>query len=1057
MKKKINRKGFTMVELLATVVILGILSVVAITSVSKLVTKSKETHDKQLKRTLVMAAKSYLETNSSKFPKEIGQGRRIYAFELKDKKYLKGDFNNSKGKECVGDKNNLRSYVLVRKVSKTKYTYDAYIYCGDEPADDIKNVAPPKISIKFNDNVSNGTISDLVNAKLTISINARGINDSDENVVPLDGYSFSIATVTKENTDEQQDEREVYNSGSVSVRNQKNVTITKPLTDYLDVSKVTKITVKVVARNVDGGYSSVSKTVGAEGETGPTVNYVDNVLPICGEKVGEASDTEPWVNAASGKKERKVSVSCNDGNGSGCIRDTFTKTWPNDETPGGEYDYVMIEDNAGNKRECPVKIKIDVTYPKINIEAYKKDSSGAPTGGSVFTDDVARTVGGSSKLEEARATVQNNQYKNLSNNWMNKKNYSSGVVYKVTLTEESPWIKWEWNTGSGDSQSGILGENDLKQDNNTRRYSTKKDLYLTFTEEGARTGTLTVTDMAGNVSQIVINAQIDTTPPTCKIKLSKDTPDGKNGWYKSSVSVNLIKDDTGSGIGDNYSLTSIKGKKYNKRDHYDITNNSGIIYYAYVKDNAGNTAESKTDLIKVDTTAPVISNVNLDGDKGDNGWYKNNVTSTLKATENGSGIDKWRYVDTPQIATGYVHVQFNGNLWTGEQGTKYIGTKALGRNLEAFILFVRNHTSTKGSIKYCINGTYKDDASNDVVNNICDKSDDQWIKEGNQVGIGGHSNKITKIGFKFTGDLAEYFNLKYKVYRKYETENNVLEFENGAISDNLYSDNPHYVEGVEFEITPKNDTTNGLPWKETKTSEKSFEHKFVVEQETTNYFQVCDKAGNCSPIEKVPIKIDNTPPIKIARNILVDIGYSDLYNLDFFLPPVNNYITEDPRYNINDYGAKNSKFWVDKEDGLKFKGFNDLQYNTYRDIPNGNNQNNCYGPNLKWENGKCVEKTGILRVVKWQFVDNLSGMLQIHQEYPACPPSACGNDNDGGICKQTYKDDPENNSLFRYHETFGNYGNYSIGITDEAGNTYNYNDIYINRDYIDSDSTCKDP
>ena len=62
-----------MIELLGTIVVLGILSAIAITGVTSMIDKSKKESDISLKQTLEEAAKSYYEANSSIKPNDIGE------------------------------------------------------------------------------------------------------------------------------------------------------------------------------------------------------------------------------------------------------------------------------------------------------------------------------------------------------------------------------------------------------------------------------------------------------------------------------------------------------------------------------------------------------------------------------------------------------------------------------------------------------------------------------------------------------------------------------------------------------------------------------------------------------------------------------------------------------------------------------------------------------------------------------------------------------------------------------------------------------------------------
>ena len=131
-----NNKGFTMVELLASVAILGILSGLAITAVSAILNKAHEEYYNSQEKNLVLAAQAYYNSNKTKLPKVIGKKAEVTATTLKESNYLKETLKNYDGKPCydktMSDAKD--SYVTVFKYGQSDYSYTAYLNCGTRSA-----------------------------------------------------------------------------------------------------------------------------------------------------------------------------------------------------------------------------------------------------------------------------------------------------------------------------------------------------------------------------------------------------------------------------------------------------------------------------------------------------------------------------------------------------------------------------------------------------------------------------------------------------------------------------------------------------------------------------------------------------------------------------------------------------------------------------------------------------------------------------------------------------------------------------------------------------------
>ena len=120
MKKK---NAFTLIELLATITILGILLGIAIPAVMGYMKRGTMEYYKSLENSVLNATRDYLIDYRSLYPREIGGTASISGDELLNNKYIT-NIDDEDGEKCDAT-------VIVEKIDKDEYDYHVCLKCGD--------------------------------------------------------------------------------------------------------------------------------------------------------------------------------------------------------------------------------------------------------------------------------------------------------------------------------------------------------------------------------------------------------------------------------------------------------------------------------------------------------------------------------------------------------------------------------------------------------------------------------------------------------------------------------------------------------------------------------------------------------------------------------------------------------------------------------------------------------------------------------------------------------------------------------------------------------------
>lgn len=117
-------KGFTLIEMLATVTILGILVTIVLFSANRLISSSNLEYYNTSEKMMILASKDYFADYRSYLPKEVNGTTRVLLSALVKEEYIDmiKDVNDN-------DCNTSESYVEVEKTSDNEYLYKAHLVC----------------------------------------------------------------------------------------------------------------------------------------------------------------------------------------------------------------------------------------------------------------------------------------------------------------------------------------------------------------------------------------------------------------------------------------------------------------------------------------------------------------------------------------------------------------------------------------------------------------------------------------------------------------------------------------------------------------------------------------------------------------------------------------------------------------------------------------------------------------------------------------------------------------------------------------------------------------
>ncbi len=421
MKKE---KGFTLIEVLVAIVILGIISSIALVTVQSVLRNGRNKYYKSLREMIIAAAKDYYSEHKNELPVEIDDSSFVTVKKLEDEDYL-DKVKDANGRSCnTGDARD-NNGVTVVKISAKEYDYILDLSCPADPkmpkadqeegnpqstaAITFKDFSETKRTVKMcvngrNDynyelqkgdenqanykrvRVKKGNLKDSLNC-ITISLNEgsgcyKVIGRSGDNVETTSAnYCFKTPTPSCEGL--------TYKVNRVAKEWFKdNLEVKVTLKDEVQKAKNSNYENKYFIDKYEVCYgtckSGDSKTAKAVGSSTQTFNFANRteksklVIKIYNDagdppkecSLGEyySDNTKPSCTnirenrSWTNSSSASVSVDCNDNDNNGVNQSGCDQVTHTDSTEGKNTTFT-IKDKVGNTNSCTVSKMIDRTRP----------------------------------------------------------------------------------------------------------------------------------------------------------------------------------------------------------------------------------------------------------------------------------------------------------------------------------------------------------------------------------------------------------------------------------------------------------------------------------------------------------------------------------------------------------------------------------------------------------------------------------------------------------------------------------------------------------------------